>query len=74
MTSKLRRCDVVMSHRRQYVVMCLLGIWPPWPPNILNFTPPTTTPPPPQYSKPSYAYAANQYLKSSSRPMYLIIV
>ena len=46
-----RRCDVITSHRRQYDVMCLLGICPPplGPPNILNLGP--------QYSKPSYAYA-----------------
>ena len=47
MTSKLRRCDVATSHRRQYDVMCLLGICPR--PIILNLAPP-------QYSKPSYAY------------------
>ena len=41
MSSKWRRCDVTTSHRRQYVIMCLLGIWPPLPPppNILNLPP-----------------------------------
>ena len=43
-----RRCDVVTSHRRHYVI-CLLGIWPPQ----------YSKPWPPQYSKPSYAYAIN---------------
>ena len=38
MTSKWRRCDVVTLHRRQYDVMCLMGICPP---------PPPPPPPPP---------------------------
>ena len=37
-------CDVITSHRRQYDVMCLLGIWPPLappppPPIFLSMVP-----------------------------------
>ena len=65
MTSKRRRCDVVMSHRRRYNVMCLLGISP------FPLGPPKYSKPwPPQYSKPSYAYESDEHVCSQSKYLF----
>ena len=83
MMSKWRRCDIVVSHRRQSGVMCLLGIWlplAPQPPNILNLAPPPNIlnlapiPTPYPYSKPSYAYVYNNQLSISRNLIHTQII